>query len=71
MEEAVPRIDVDAAYAEVQQGRSVLIDVRSAASYGAQHARGALHVPVEDVEVNPKAALGGLPAAKRLITYCT
>jgi hypothetical protein len=66
-----PRIDVDAAYAAVQAGRAVLVDVRGAESYRASRAAGALLLPLEDIERAPAAAIARLPTGKQPIFYCT
>jgi hypothetical protein len=65
------RIDLDAGYAEVRAGRGVLVDVRSADSFRARRAAGAVSLPLDDIEKAPAAALAALPAGKRPILYCT
>jgi hypothetical protein len=69
-EDTVPRIDVDAAYAEVQAGRAVLVDVRSQESFQRSRAAGALLLPLPQIEDSPAAAKA-LPAGMRPILYCT
>jgi hypothetical protein len=69
--DAVPRIDVDAAHAEVVAGRAILVDVRSASSWRALRAQGAISLPLDELERDPKGALAALPAGKRPILYCT
>jgi hypothetical protein len=70
-DDAVPRIDVDAAYQEIQAGRAAIFDVRGPASYAARHAVGARLIPLDDIEQSPRSALALLPAGKRPIFYCT
>jgi len=69
--DAVPRIDVDAAYQEIQAARAAIFDVRGPASYAARHAAGATLIPLDDIEQSPRSALALLPAGKRPILYCT
>ncbi len=67
----VPRVSPEAAYAAVQAGRAILVDVRSPESYQARHAAGALLLPIDDIERSPQAALARLPAGRQPILYCT
>jgi rhodanese-related sulfurtransferase len=67
----VPRIDVAAAFQAVNAGQAALIDVRSAEAWRSRHARGAVSLPLGDIEKLPSGALGTLPANKRPILYCT
>ena len=69
--DTAPRIEVDAAYAKVRAGSAILVDVRGAASYKSRHAQGAMLVPVDDVEQDPKAVIARLPRDKQPILYCT
>ena len=66
-----PRIDVDAARAAVQAGTAVLVDVRGAESYRQRRAAGAVLLTLDDIEKDPTAAAGKLPAGKQPILYCT
>lgn len=63
----VPRVSLEEAQARLEQGRAVLIDVRSRESYDQAHAAGALSFPEEEID----ARLGELPRDKDLILYCT
>ena len=69
--DGVPRIQVEAASAELLAGRAFLVDVRSSSAYGAKHALGALWIPLDDIEPAPAAALARFPAGQRPILYCT
>ncbi len=68
-EAGVPRIPVQEAKAAFDSGQAVIIDVRSADSYAAGHAVGALSIPLDNFENN----IGSLPLDKNqwIITYCT
>ena len=68
-EAEVPRIAVEQAKAAFDSGQAIIVDVRSADSYAAGHAAGALSIPLENFENN----IGGLSLAKDqwIITYCT
>jgi hypothetical protein len=69
-EDRVPRIDVDAAHAEVQAGRAVLVDVRTLESYQRSRAAGAILLPLDQLEASIGAARV-LPDGKRPVLYCT
>jgi hypothetical protein len=51
-EAQVPRISVSDAKAAVDSGQAILVDVRSADSYAAGHAAGAISIPLGNFEVN-------------------
>jgi hypothetical protein len=70
-EDKVPRIDVDAARAEVQAGRAILVDVRSQEAYQRSRAAAATLLPLSQIEDSPPAAAKTLPAGLRPILYCT
>ena len=63
----VQRISVTEAKALLDAEKAVLYDSRSVASYNAQHAAGAVSLPVSEVE----ARHNELPTDKSLIFYCT
>ena len=63
----VQRIAPLDAKALIDQGRAVLYDVRSAESYQAGHAAGAISLPEDQIQ----ARLSTLPKDKILILYCT
>jgi hypothetical protein len=69
--EEISRIAVEQAFAEVQAGRAVLVDVRSAEAYRRSRGAGAILLPLEQVEQDPRAAVRALPEGKRPILYCT
>jgi len=70
-DDEVPRIDVAAAFQAVSAGQALLIDVRSAEAWRNRHARGAVSLPLNDIERVPGSALGTLPTIQRPILYCT
>lgn len=53
--------------AKLDAGQAILIDVRDDASWQHGHARGAMHIPMN--QVTERA--GSLPADKWIVTYCT
>lgn len=63
----VQRIAPAEAKALLDAGQAVLYDVRSAESYQASHAAGALSLPYNEIE----SLLPTLPRDKILILYCT
>jgi hypothetical protein len=70
-----PAVDSDSARrigaAEARQalakGEAVLVDVRAKESYDAEHAKGALLIPLGEIT----SRAGSLPKDKLIITYCT
>jgi 3-mercaptopyruvate sulfurtransferase SseA len=68
-EAAVPRISVKDAKAAFDSGEAIIVDVRSAESYAAGHAAGAISVPLSEIEANPTRV--GLDKEQWIITYCT
>ncbi|MBK7455946.1 MAG: rhodanese-like domain-containing protein [Anaerolineales bacterium] len=65
----VPRISVEDAKAAVDNAGAVIVDVRSAESFAAGHATGAISIPLTNFENNP----ANIPLEKDqwIITYCT
>lgn len=61
------RISVAEAREALAKGTAVLVDVRGAGAYQAEHAKGALSIPLSDVA----GRAGELPKDKLIITYCT
>lgn len=68
-EAQVPRITVSDAKAAVDSGAAILVDVRSADSYAAGHAAGAISIPLGNFEVNIENL--SLEKSQWIITYCT
>jgi 3-mercaptopyruvate sulfurtransferase SseA len=65
----VPRISVEDAKAAFDGGKAIIVDVRSAESYAAGHAAGAISIPLTGIEANPAGL--GLDKEQWIITYCT
>jgi len=63
----VPRLSVQEAYQAVRNGEAILVDTRSAEQYTAQHAAGAINLPIDSLETN----LAALDPDQWYITYCT
>lgn len=63
----VQRIGPEEAIALINQGQAILYDTRSAASYAASHATGAISLPTDELQTR----LASLPQDKVLIFYCT
>ncbi len=66
-EAGVPRISVQEAKAALDSEQAILVDVRSADSYIASHAAGAISIPLENFENNNIS----LDKNQWIITYCT
>lgn len=65
----VPRVPVDAAKAAFDTGQAIIVDVRSADAYAASHVKGAINIPLGDIENNPNGL--NLDKNQWIITYCT
>lgn len=63
----IPRVTAAEAYEAVINGEAVLVDTRSEAQFEAQHASGAINIPVDQAE----ALVSGLDPNTWYITYCT
>ena len=60
------RIPRDEAIRMVREGKAVWVDVRSKADYDAGHIKGAMNVPLAELQQRYRE----LPMKKFLITYC-
>jgi hypothetical protein len=65
-EAAVPRIQLADAVAKLGQPSVLFVDARSLSDFDASHIKGAVSLPVGEVE----ARLGELPPDKEIIFYC-
>jgi 3-mercaptopyruvate sulfurtransferase SseA len=65
--ESARRIGPAEAREALAKGTAVLVDVRAKESYDAEHAQGAILIPLGDIP----ARAGELPKDKLIITYCT
>jgi hypothetical protein len=65
------RISVEQAFAKLQAGQAVLVDVRGRESFQAKRAAGAIVFPLDEIEQRPQAIAAQLPVGKQPILYCT
>ncbi len=65
--DGVRRISIAEARAEFDGGKAVIVDVRGDATYKLGHIKGALSIPVNDIEARMKE----LPKDKVVILYCS
>ena len=65
----VPRVSVDEALVALNSGLAVIVDVRSVESFAARRIAGALSIPLNRIEEDPKGL--SLDKAQWIITYCT
>ena len=63
----VPRIGVEESLALQEQGKAILVDVRSTESFEKSHAAGAISIP--EAEMGDR--MNELPRDKEIILYCT
>lgn len=64
---AAPRISPTDARKALAAGLAVLVDVRGTEAYQAEHAKGSINIPANELY----ARTGELPKGKQIITYCT
>ena len=65
----VPRVSVKDAKAAFDSGQAVIVDVRSAEAFAAEHIDGSINIPLADIESNPAGI--NLDKNQWIITYCT
>ena len=68
-ENAVPRVSLEQALAALNSGAAIFVDVRSAEAYQAKHIKGAISIPLGEIESNPTGL--NLEKDQWIITYCT
>ena len=68
-EAGVPRISPKDAKAAFDSGKAIIVDVRSADAFAAEHIAGAISIPLADIESN--IANVKLDNNQWIITYCT
>jgi len=68
-EDEVPRVTVEEAKSAIEDGKAIIVDVRSAESYAAGHAAGAISIPLANFENNIEDL--SLDKDQWIITYCT
>ena len=65
----VPRISVEDAKAALDSGAAVVVDVRTSGTYETSHIKGAISVPLGDIERDLTSLT--LDKEQWIITYCT
>ena len=65
--DGIPRITPQELLSELRRRRAILVDVRGLDSYKEGHIKGALSIPIDQVE----ARLKELPRGKFIATYCS
>ena len=68
-EAQVSRVPVDQAKAAFDSGIAIFLDVRTPDAYAASHIKGAINIPLGEIELNPTGL--NLDKNKWIITYCT
>lgn len=68
-EDEAPRISVQESKAALDAAQAVIVDVRSAESYAANHVAGAISIPLQNFENNINNL--SLEKDQWIITYCT
>ncbi len=67
-EDAMPRVKVEEAKAQVDKGTAVIIDVRGTEAYKIAHIKGAIDYPLPRIE---QGDFKDIPKGKHIIAYCT
>ncbi len=67
----VTRVTVLDAFKRVQAGKATLYDTRSAESFAAGHAQGAISLPIADIERDAIDARRRMVSGKLAVFYCT
>jgi len=65
--DTAPRVTPEEVKRLAGKGEVVIVDVRSREAYDAEHAEGAISIPLQDLE----ARLSELPKSKLIAAYCT
>ena len=68
-EAQVERVPVQGAWTALRNGGAVIVDVRSAEEYADSHIKGAISIPLAEIENNPSGL--NLNKDQWIITYCT
>lgn len=63
----IPRLTASEAVSAIEQNGAILLDVRQASQYEINHIKGAISIPLGEIE----AYLPGLDKEAWYITYCT
>lgn len=70
-DDEVTRVTALDAYTRVQAGKATLYDTRGAEYFVAGHAKGAINLPIADIERDPAEARRRLANGTLAIFYCT
>lgn len=62
-----PRITLADAKADFDSGRAIFVDTRPADAYKLEHVKGAINIPLADVDSRYKEISGG----RKIIAYCS
>ena len=62
-----PRIPLEEAKKDFDAGNAVFVDTRSANAFQAEHIKGAINVPSNEIEAKYK----DIPTGKKIIAYCS
>ena len=65
--DAAPRITLDEAKKDFDDGNAIFIDTRGEGSFKNEHIKGAINLPVEFAEMRYKE----IPTDKKIIVYCS
>ena len=68
-EAEIPRVSVEEAKAALDSGAAVIVDVRTSGAYETSHIKGAISVPLGDIERDLTSLT--LDKEQWIITYCT
>jgi hypothetical protein len=63
----VGRISVEAAWASMNSGTAIILDVRGEGNHQAAHIPGAISIPTADIQLR----MGELSKESEILTYCT
>lgn len=67
VDEDAPRISLEEAKKDFDAGTAVFVDTRDASAYGLEHIKGAINIPVADLQ----AKISTIPTNKKIIAYCS
>jgi hypothetical protein len=68
-EATLPRVSLEEAVTAWSAGAAVIVDVRSYDAYVSSHIKGAISIPLADIESNPNGL--NIDKDEWIITYCT
>ena len=68
-EAGVPRVSIEETMVALAAGAAIVVDVRAPNAYELSHVRGAINIPLGEIELNPTGL--SLDKEQWIITYCT